>query len=565
MKQGAKILCVWLALSAAALAQGTVRVGLWTLFHDKEIAVMQSVGGDARLRACERCTAVVIRGPLDVKAAGSAVDYDGKTSSSLWLSRNPVLRAHGETLPMPYPLRITARDGRLMLVVTLPLERYVERVVASESSSADSAESRKALAVVVRSFALHVRHGHAEYDLCDSTHCQLLRWGAAGRMAEAHAATLATAGETLWFHGRRAEAWFHQNSGGHTASAEEVWGASGRGMPWLAGQMDRHGQPVEWSSRLSLEELAKALAAAGLARPGWTDLTVTKRGESGRAVRLRVGATEISAEDFRLAVGRVLGWNVVPSTWFEVSRQGDAFLFHGRGHGHGVGLSQTGATAMAEAGSDYRQILAQYFPGADVADEKIGASWQSFAGQGFCLETLDAADKTYLPQLDRAMQEAMQRSGLHGDNVVVRAFRSTEAFREATLAPGWVAGFTEGNWIGVQPLSLLARRKMLATVMRHEMLHALVESTATEKAPLWLREGLVEAWSSENNLQVSMEKMDAAQVERALAHAESEAESEQAHRQAGALAARLLQRFGRERVLTWLRQGLTAEAEAALR
>ena len=77
----------------------------------------------------------------------------------------------------------------------------------------------KALAIVVRSFALHEAHGHTDYDLCDSTHCQLLHWGSnGGRAAAAHAATLATAGETLWFHGQRALAYFGKDCGGRTAS-----------------------------------------------------------------------------------------------------------------------------------------------------------------------------------------------------------------------------------------------------------------------------------------------------------------------------------------------------------
>jgi len=142
----------------------------------------------------------------------------------LWLAGPVVLAAHGETLQVANPLRIAARNGELVLYLTMPIESYVERVVASESSAADSPESLRALAIVVRSFALHQAHGHAEYDLCDSTHCQLLHWGGnPTRRAAAHAATLATAGETLWFHGARAEAWFHQNCGGRTATPAELW------------------------------------------------------------------------------------------------------------------------------------------------------------------------------------------------------------------------------------------------------------------------------------------------------------------------------------------------------
>jgi stage II sporulation protein D len=121
---------------------------------------------------------------------------------------------------------------------------------------------------------------------------------------------------------------------------------------------------------------------------------------------------------------------------------------------------------------------------------------ESFAGDGFVLESLEANDAAYLADLNRARAEASERSGIeraapvHGARVRVHA-----GFREATLAPGWVAAFTEGDWIGTQPLRTLAARQLLAGTMRHEFLHALVEQQAGPRAPLWLREGLVEVWS----------------------------------------------------------------------
>ena len=568
MKACVRLFSVCLALGATVSAQPTVRVGLFTLSPQSEITILRGKNETIQLRTCQHCAAIAISDSLGLRAVGNTVVHNGISSRKILLSGELILATHEMRLVMPYPLQITAHNGKLTPVVTIPIERYVERVVASEAGSVDSTESLKALAVVVRSFALHVRHGHANYDLCDSTHCQLLRWSETGqgtvRGEAAHEATLATAGETLWFHGQSAAAWFHQNSGGHTASPAEVWSADMRPMPWLAGQVDRHGIPVEWTSHLSMDELTRALAQAGLAKPGWTSLTVTTRGESGRATRLRADATEFSAEDFRIAVGRALGWNRIPSTWFEISRQGNGYFFHGRGRGHGVGLSQTGAAAMAAAGSSYQQILAQYFPGAIAADEASGASWQSFTGQGFLLETLDPADRAYMPQLSEALQEAEQRSTLHATGIAIRSFRSTEAFREATLAPGWVAGFTEGHWIGVQPLNVLAQRKILGKVMRHEMLHALVESVATDKTPLWLREGLVEVWSTNGNAFQGLEKIDPERVEYMLAHAQSEAESAKAHHEAGILTARLLQHFGQAQVLDWLRHGLPANVESTL-
>ena len=87
------------------------------------------------------------------------------------------------------------------------------------------------------------------------------------------------------------------------------------------------------------------------------------------------------------------------------------------------------------------------------------ASLEELCGRGFVLESLDASDAAYLPDLNRARAEASERSGLNASApITVRAFASTPAFREATLAPGWVAAFTEGDWIGTQPLRTLATR-----------------------------------------------------------------------------------------------------------
>jgi stage II sporulation protein D len=561
-------------------ARDTLRVGMWTLWHDHDITLTPSGPNEfTLLQTCERCPAEVLHAPAKIHAEKDGLNFStanktvpGKTGSSneIRLSGPVTLSAHGETVTLHDPVAITARAGVLIIVVTLPVENYVERVVASESGPDDNPESLKALAIVVRSFALHETHGHADYDLCDSTHCQLLHWGGnSDRRAAAHAATLATAGETLWFRGQRALAYFGKDCGGRTASPDEIW-LRAKPLSYLPSQPDRFCTEKgarEWASQITHSDLTAALAAHGLAQPGWQNLTVARRGASGRAVTLQLDHAEISAEDFQLAVGESLGWNRIPSTWFEVNRQGDTFDFHGRGWGHGVGLCQKGAAAMAAQGRTKREILAQYFPGAEAADESTGRGWQSFAGDGFVLESLDAGDTAFLPDLNRARAEASQRSGLNATTpFTVRAFASTPAFRQATLAPGWIAAFTEGSWIGTQPLRILAARQLLADTMRHEFLHALVEREAGPKAPLWLREGLVEAWGDAAPAKTPSAKptLTIDEVNSALAHSASEAESEAAHRAAAWYAALLLEHYGRAQVLDWLRSDVPAGVVAAL-
>jgi stage II sporulation protein D len=555
-------------------ARETLRVGMWTLWHDHDVTLTPTGPKEFTLfQTCEKCAVEVLHAPAKVHAekdglifstAGNAAPGKSVSSREIRLSGPVTLSAHGETVTLHDPVAISAHAGMLIIVVTLPVENYVERVVASESGPGDSLESLKALSIVVRSFALHETHGHADYDVCDSTHCQLLHWSGNGdRRGAAHAATLATAGETLWFHGQRALAYFGKDCGGRTASPDEIWSRA-KPLPYLPSQPDRFCTaegPRSWASQITRAELTAALAAHGLAQPGWQNLTVARRGASGRAVVLQLDGAEIPAEDFQLAVGESLGWNRIPSTWFEVSRQGDAFAFHGRGWGHGVGLCQKGAAAMAAQGRATREILAQYFPGAEAADESTGRAWQSSAGDGFVLESLDGGDAAFLPELNRARAEATERSGLHGSaTFTVRAFASTPAFRQATLAPGWIAAFTEGNWIGTQPLRTLAARQLLADTMRHEFLHALVEREAGPKAPLWLREGLVEAWGDGVPAKTPSAKprLTIAEINAALAHPASEDESEAAHRAAASYAGQLLARYGRAQTLDWLRSDVPA-------
>lgn len=563
------LLALCLVTEAQTAPRSTLRVGLWTLWQDKEVTI--SPYGSAMFSICETCPARQLKS-ITVKFDSAGLIWMDETrqahsASELEVTGNYKISAHGEALTLAYPLRIAAQPSALLLTVTLPVERYVELVVAAESGAADSPESLKALAVVARSFALSPTHGHKNFDVCDSTHCQWLRWRSS---PEAHAATLATADESLWLQGSRAAAYFHQNCGGRTAAANEVWPAkAGAGPVDLASRADPYCQRVgssEWSATISLTELTQALAAAGLAAPGWKTLSVAHRGESGRATMLLAGSTKISAEDFRLAVGRALGWNRIRSNWFEISAQGDSFLFHGRGSGHGVGLCQVGAAEMAREGHSYREILEQYFPGASVGDVTTGAEWKALTGVGFTLESSDPSDSDYMAALSRALKDAESRSGLGARRgISVRSYRSTPAFRDATLAPGWVAAFTEGDQIALQPLRVLAARKLLEGTLRHEFLHVLVEEQATEHTPLWLREGLVEAWSGDASPQAQRPALTPESINQKLAHAASEADSEAAHRAAGWYAQRLLDRYGRAQVLEWLRSGVPQNTLLSLR
>src|SRR6266516_372512 len=80
-------------------------------------------------------------------------------------------------------------------IATLPLETYVARVLAGEAARDTPPAALEALAITVRTFALanRGRHHADGFDVCDQTHCQVLR----PATAATERAARATAGRVL--------------------------------------------------------------------------------------------------------------------------------------------------------------------------------------------------------------------------------------------------------------------------------------------------------------------------------------------------------------------------------
>lgn len=99
-----------------------------------------------------------------------------------------------------------------------------------------------------------------------------------------------------------------------------------------------------------------------------TALKPLKRGASGRITLLRIEGTKRSVEVGKeLEIRKWLSESHLKSSAFTVSFNNDSdWVINGAGWGHGVGLCQIGAAVMASQGYGYKQILAHYFPGAEI-------------------------------------------------------------------------------------------------------------------------------------------------------------------------------------------------------
>jgi stage II sporulation protein D len=120
---------------------------------------------------------------------------------------------------------------------------------------------------------------------------------------------------------------------------------------------------VSWSVKVTPRELGKAAGLGGAAAAA----RVVSRTASGRAEKVEISAGDrkvvVAASDLR----QRLGFSRLPSLAFDVHgpSRGD-FVFDGRGQGHGAGLCQWGAAGLAREGKSYREILAHYYPGAEI-------------------------------------------------------------------------------------------------------------------------------------------------------------------------------------------------------
>ena len=140
--------------------------------------------------------------------------------------------------------------------------------------------------------------------------------------------------------------------------------------------------------------------------------------------------------------------------------------------------------------------------------------------------------------------------------IEIRIYPTVDAFRNATGEPGWVAAHTEGRRVHLQPVSVLRAHDALERVLRHELIHVLMEAQATPGLPIWFREGLV--GYLEGGRETGAGELPADSALRQTADA---AQARRAYAEAAGAVSRLVERYGESAVLDWVRRGLPPNVE----
>jgi stage II sporulation protein D len=194
--------------------------------------------------------------------------------------------------------------GGVTAVNSLPIDDYVQGVVASEVPASWAADVLRAQAVTARTYALTTRKTGDIFDQYPDTRSQMYR-GVVSETAATNAAVRRTAGEIVTYDGEPATTFYFSTSGGRTENIENSF-IGAPPQPWLKSMADPYDSispKHRWTARFSNARMGALLGAPGTLRR----VQVISRGVSPRVVRARVygsnGSTVLTGPQIRARLG----------------------------------------------------------------------------------------------------------------------------------------------------------------------------------------------------------------------------------------------------------------------
>lgn len=262
---------------------------------------------------------------------------------------------------------IRTKRRKLLVVNHLDIEKYLYGVLYHEMPHYWPMETLKAQAIAARTFAMQRVETMRErdYDVTSDIYSQVYG-GRSSERRTTRKAVDATRGKVLTYNGKILPAYYHAICGGHTESAEVVFGIDlaplrGRRAPYCKGA-----RGMRWKASFSYKQMEEKLNKYGIKVKGLSFIAEGKRDRSGRLIDVVIrdaeGVKRIKGFKFRLA----LSPNTIKSTNFTMKITTKGIIFRGKGWGHGVGMCQWGAFGMGKRRFNYKRILDFYYPGAKI-------------------------------------------------------------------------------------------------------------------------------------------------------------------------------------------------------
>lgn len=263
----------------------------------------------------------------------------------------------------PVYIPVMQADGT---VKQMELEEYVWGVVLGEMPASFELEALKAQAVAARTYTLRciadkVHDGAAVCTdhRCCQNYCDPADYGGGKQYAEkVRSAVTQTAGQVAVYNDLPIFAAYFASSGGSTEDAVAVWGSD---VPYLKsvdspGEGDKSYQNTVVTLTASQFQQKLGRQLDGKTQTWFGKVTYTA---GGGVDTMMIGGKSYSGVKLRSLLG-------LRSTMFSVRVESGKIVITSNGYGHRVGMSQYGAQAMAQNGSDYREIICYYYQGVTL-------------------------------------------------------------------------------------------------------------------------------------------------------------------------------------------------------
>ncbi|WP_027415192.1 stage II sporulation protein D [Aneurinibacillus terranovensis] len=292
------------------------------------------------------------------------------------VSRTPQVK---QEEPNPYIVRVfRVETGK---VEDVPIEKYIEGVVAAEEPAEFELEALKAQALAARTYIVRRILGNNFNDVpkgayvTDTVKHQVYyddsqlrnNWGRdySWKQQRVHQAVVETTNQILTYGNKPINATFFSTSNGYTESAEDYWGQKIPYLQSVAVPWDKDAPHYEDTVSLPLYEFERKLRinmaqAAMTGGSSWQHVLSYTPGK--RVGKIRIGDKEYTGREIREKLG-------LYSTQFSFSIEKNNVIIHTKGYGHGVGMSQWGANGMAKQGKAADDIVRYFYRGVSVESD----------------------------------------------------------------------------------------------------------------------------------------------------------------------------------------------------
>ncbi|HEU5490649.1 MAG TPA: SpoIID/LytB domain-containing protein [Gaiellaceae bacterium] len=327
-------------------------------------------------------------------------------------------------------LELAPQGAFLRVVNIVPLESYLQGVVAGEVPFSWPAEVLKAQAVAARSYALAGLVKGKPFDLYSDVRSQVYL-GVAGEKASTTKAVADTAGEVVLYGGKVATTYYFSTSGGKTASAADVFGFD---VPYL------QSRPDPWDKASPYHRWGPVVLGARTlqAKLGGNARVLDATGSATRSGRLRslvlattAGSETVPASLVRTALG-------LRSTWITV----------------GVIRLDRPSVGTVTLGSSARMSGIVRFLGTPrLASSPDGVTWSAGSDVTFDKNGIVTADVAP----ERTMRYRLEAEGGASPAVLVQVAPRIQLIRPTAVDPTTIRGTVRPRLTGA--VVAIERRK----------------------------------------------------------------------------------------------------------